>query len=53
MKRPNLDILQYSQLSSTLKPPYHRLLQPTRLLEMMRLFALFDKKVGKIIDRYQ
>ena len=29
------------------------LLQPERFLEMMRLFTLFDKKVGKIIARYQ
>ena len=29
------------------------LLQPTRLLEMTRLFTLFDKKVGKIVARYQ
>ncbi len=29
------------------------LLQPARLLEMTRLFTLFDKKVGKIIARYQ
>lgn len=29
------------------------LLQPIRLLEMMRLFTLFDKKAGKIVARYQ
>ncbi len=29
------------------------LLQPERLLEMTRLFTLFDKKVGKIVARYQ
>ncbi|MGK0270393.1 MAG: type I restriction enzyme R subunit [Cocleimonas sp.] len=29
------------------------LLRPERLLEMTRLFTLFDKKVGKIIARYQ
>ncbi|MEN2752492.1 HsdR family type I site-specific deoxyribonuclease [Psychrobacter sp. FBL11] len=29
------------------------LLQPQRLLEMMRLFTLFDKKAGKIVARYQ
>ncbi|MCW8093391.1 type I restriction endonuclease subunit R [Alteromonas sp. ASW11-130] len=29
------------------------LLQPQRLLEMTRLFTLFDKKVGKIVARYQ
>ncbi|WP_394212956.1 type I restriction endonuclease subunit R [Psychrobacter piscatorii] len=29
------------------------LLQPQRLLEMTRMFTLFDKKVGKIIARYQ
>lgn len=29
------------------------LLKPERLLEMTRLFTLFDKKVGKIIARYQ
>ncbi|MGM8888266.1 DEAD/DEAH box helicase family protein, partial [Psychrobacter sp. 1U2] len=29
------------------------LLQPERLLEMMRLFTLFDKKAGKIVARYQ
>ncbi len=29
------------------------LLQPQRLLEMTRLFVLFDKKVGKIVARYQ
>ena len=29
------------------------LLQPTRLLEMIRFFTLFDKKFGKIVARYQ
>ena len=29
------------------------LLMPTRLLEMIRYFILFDKKVGKIVARYQ
>ncbi|WP_242632774.1 type I restriction endonuclease subunit R [Thiothrix fructosivorans] len=29
------------------------LLQPQRLLEMMRFYTLFDKKVGKIVARYQ
>lgn len=29
------------------------LLQPARLLEMTRLFTLFDKKAGKIVARYQ
>ncbi len=29
------------------------LLQPERLLEMTRLFTLFDKKAGKIVARYQ
>ena len=29
------------------------LLQPSRLLEMVRYFVLFDKKVGKIVARYQ
>jgi type I restriction enzyme R subunit len=29
------------------------LLQPERLLEMTRLYTLFDKKVGKIVARYQ
>ncbi|SEI71371.1 type I restriction enzyme, R subunit [Allopseudospirillum japonicum] len=29
------------------------LLSPARLLEMMRYFTLFDKKVGKIVARYQ
>ena len=29
------------------------LLQPQRLLEMTRLFTLFDKKAGKIVARYQ
>ena len=29
------------------------LLKPERLLEMTRLFTLFDKKAGKIIARYQ
>lgn len=29
------------------------LLKPTRLLEMMRFFTLFDKKVGKVVARYQ
>ncbi|MCU7939707.1 MAG: HsdR family type I site-specific deoxyribonuclease [gamma proteobacterium symbiont of Bathyaustriella thionipta] len=29
------------------------LLRPDRLLEMVRLFTLFDKKVGKIVARYQ
>ncbi|MBR7890145.1 MULTISPECIES: type I restriction endonuclease subunit R [Marinomonas] len=29
------------------------LLRPDRLLEMTRLFTLFDKKAGKIIARYQ
>ena len=29
------------------------LLQPERLLEMTRMFTLFDKKVGKIVARYQ
>ncbi|MGB2786367.1 type I restriction endonuclease subunit R [Psychrobacter sp.] len=29
------------------------LLQPQRLLEMTRMFTLFDKKVGKIVARYQ
>ena len=29
------------------------LLQPERLLEMTLLFTLFDKKVGKIVARYQ
>ena len=29
------------------------LLQPERLLEIMRLFTLFDKKAGKIVARYQ
>ena len=29
------------------------LLRPDRLLEMMRLFTLFDKKAGKIVARYQ
>ena len=29
------------------------LLSPARLLEMIRFFTLFDKKVGKIIARYQ
>ncbi|GAC28618.1 type I restriction endonuclease subunit R [Brumicola pallidula] len=29
------------------------LLRPERLLEMTRLFTLFDKKVGKIVARYQ
>ncbi|EGI72769.1 type I restriction-modification system, restriction subunit R [Pseudoalteromonas distincta] len=29
------------------------LLKPDRLLEMVRLFTLFDKKVGKIVARYQ
>lgn len=29
------------------------LMQPTRLLDMIRFFTLFDKKAGKIIARYQ
>lgn len=29
------------------------LLQPARLLEMIRFFTLFDKKAGKIVARYQ
>ncbi|MGB0466645.1 MAG: type I restriction endonuclease subunit R [Pontibacterium sp.] len=29
------------------------LLSPARLLEMVRYFTLFDKKVGKIVARYQ
>lgn len=29
------------------------LLNPERLLEMIRLFTLFDKKAGKIVARYQ
>lgn len=29
------------------------LLRPDRLLEMIRLFTLFDKKAGKIVARYQ
>jgi type I restriction enzyme, R subunit len=29
------------------------LLRPERLLEMTRLYTLFDKKVGKIVARYQ
>lgn len=29
------------------------LMQPTRLLEMIRYFTLFDKKAGKIVARYQ
>ncbi|WGZ94963.1 MAG: type I restriction endonuclease subunit R [Candidatus Thiothrix putei] len=29
------------------------LLQPQRLLEMVRFYTLFDKKVGKIVARYQ
>ncbi|MDR5609205.1 MULTISPECIES: type I restriction endonuclease subunit R [unclassified Arsenophonus] len=29
------------------------LLSPTRLLEMTRFFTLFDKKVGKVVARYQ
>ncbi|MBC8210092.1 MAG: type I restriction endonuclease subunit R [Gammaproteobacteria bacterium] len=29
------------------------LLRPDRLLEMTRLYTLFDKKVGKIVARYQ
>ncbi|MCK9246572.1 MAG: type I restriction endonuclease subunit R [Anaerolineaceae bacterium] len=29
------------------------LLSPTRLLEMIRFFTLFDKKAGKIVARYQ
>ncbi|UOG92955.1 MAG: type I restriction endonuclease subunit R [Candidatus Thiothrix sulfatifontis] len=29
------------------------LLQPQRLLEMVRFYILFDKKVGKIVARYQ
>jgi len=29
------------------------LLQPKRLLEMTRMFTLFDKKAGKIVARYQ
>ncbi|WP_095498383.1 type I restriction endonuclease subunit R [Paraferrimonas haliotis] len=29
------------------------LLQPERLLDMTRLFTLFDKKAGKIVARYQ
>ncbi|GAF55573.1 LOW QUALITY PROTEIN: type I restriction-modification system [Psychrobacter sp. JCM 18901] len=29
------------------------LLQPQRLLEMTRMFTLFDKKAGKIVARYQ
>ncbi|MEK6198927.1 MAG: HsdR family type I site-specific deoxyribonuclease [Psychrobacter sp.] len=29
------------------------LLQPQRLLEVTRMFTLFDKKVGKIVARYQ
>lgn len=29
------------------------LLRPDRLLEMARLYTLFDKKVGKIVARYQ
>jgi type I restriction enzyme R subunit len=29
------------------------LLSPKRLLEMIRFFTLFDKKVGKIVARYQ
>lgn len=29
------------------------LLSPSRLLEMTRLFTLFDKKVGRIVARYQ
>lgn len=29
------------------------LLKPDRFLEMMRFFTLFDKKVGKIVARYQ
>ena len=29
------------------------LLSPERLLEMVRLFVLFDKKAGKIVARYQ
>ncbi|TVZ41155.1 type I restriction enzyme R subunit [Alteromonadaceae bacterium 2753L.S.0a.02] len=29
------------------------LLSPSRLLEMIRFFTLFDKKVGKVVARYQ
>ena len=29
------------------------LMQPARLLEMIRFFTLFDKKAGKIVARYQ
>lgn len=29
------------------------LLSPARLLEMIRFFVLFDKKVGKVVARYQ
>lgn len=29
------------------------LLQPARLLEFLRLFVLFDRKVGKVVARYQ
>ena len=29
------------------------LLSPARLLEMIRFFTLFDKKVGKVVARYQ
>ncbi|MCW8127885.1 type I restriction endonuclease subunit R [Microbulbifer halophilus] len=29
------------------------LLQPARLLEMIRFFTLFDKKAGKVVARYQ
>lgn len=29
------------------------LLSPARLLEMTRLFTLFDKKIGKLVARYQ
>lgn len=29
------------------------LMQPTRLLDMIRFFTLFDKKAGKIVARYQ
>ena len=29
------------------------LLQPDRLLEFLRLFVLFDRKVGKVVARYQ
>lgn len=58
--RPKADLIWYQNLiahGQLAVTPQDQLLislmQPQRLLEMIRYFTLFDKKAGKIVARYQ